>query len=47
MNDQRTATKRRSDEWVYVCDRCGERMQEIKCKIICGACGYCRDCSDP
>ena len=34
-------------EWVHVCERCGERMEEIKCKILCRACGYCRDCSDP
>ncbi len=30
-----------------VCERCGERMQEIHCKIICPRCGYTRDCSDP
>jgi len=34
-------------DWVYVCDRCGERMEEQKCKIICPNCFYCRDCSDP
>jgi hypothetical protein len=34
-------------EWVYVCERCGERMEEQKCKIICRICGYLRDCSDP
>jgi hypothetical protein len=34
-------------EWVHVCERCGERMEERKCKIVCGNCGFCRDCSDP
>jgi len=34
-------------EWMYVCERCGERMEEQKCKIICPNCHYCRDCSDP
>ena len=31
----------------HVCERCGEAMEERKCKIICGNCGYYRDCSDP
>jgi ribosomal protein L37E len=30
-----------------ICERCGEQMQEIHCKIICPRCGYTRDCSDP
>lgn len=34
-------------EWVHVCDRCGERMAEHHCKIVCPRCGYTRDCSDP
>ena len=29
------------------CDRCGELMEEVKCKLICNQCGYSRDCSDP
>jgi hypothetical protein len=37
----------RLTEWVYICDRCGERMEERKCKIVCGNCGLTRDCSDP
>jgi ribosomal protein L37E len=31
----------------HLCDRCGERMDERKCKIICPNCGFFRDCSDP
>ncbi|MEK7709237.1 MAG: hypothetical protein AAB324_00700 [candidate division NC10 bacterium] len=31
----------------YICNVCGEPMQEIHCKIICSRCGYTRDCSDP
>jgi hypothetical protein len=32
---------------VHVCERCGEPMEERKCKILCTNCGYYRDCSDP
>jgi hypothetical protein len=32
---------------LHVCERCGERMDERQCKIVCGNCGYVRDCSDP
>jgi hypothetical protein len=47
--NQSAASEPRADssEWVYICDRCGERMEERKCKIVCGNCGACRDCSDP
>src|SRR4030095_2231820 len=34
----------RVEEWVHICERCGERMEERKCKIICPNCFYCRDC---
>jgi len=34
-------------ERVHFCERCGERMEEIHCKIVCGNCGYNRDCGDP
>jgi len=40
-------TRRPATEWVYICERCGERMEEQKCKIICPNCFYIRDCSDP
>lgn len=33
--------------WVHICERCGEQMEEIKCKILCRNCGMMRDCSDP
>jgi len=36
-----------ADERVYICERCGERMEERKCKIVCNNCGSLRDCSDP
>lgn len=36
-----------STDLLHVCERCGERMEERKCKITCPNCGYCRDCSDP
>lgn len=34
-------------EWLHFCERCGERMEEQKCKIVCPRCGSLRDCSDP
>lgn len=34
-------------EWVHTCERCGQRMAEQHCKIVCPRCGYTRDCSDP
>jgi len=33
--------------WVHYCERCGERMEEVHCKIVCKKCGLSRDCSDP
>ena len=36
-----------TDEWIHICERCGERMDERKCKIVCTNCGFIRDCSDP
>ncbi len=29
------------------CDVCGGPTDERNCKVICGRCGYTRDCSDP
>lgn len=34
-------------EGTATCECCGERMQEIHCKLVCPRCGYTRDCSDP
>ena len=47
--NQPTASQPRSEsgEWVHLCDRCGERMEERQCKIVCRNCGFHRDCSDP
>jgi len=33
--------------WIHLCERCGERMEERQCKIVCVNCGMTRDCSDP
>ena len=43
----RPMTRSVGGELVHVCERCGEQMEERKCKILCGNCGYYRDCSDP
>lgn len=29
------------------CDLCGAVMIEWHCRLVCPACGYQRDCSDP
>ncbi len=34
------------DRRVYVCDRCGCKMVEIHCKVMCPNCGSRYDCSD-
>jgi hypothetical protein len=45
--DDRAIETSRGIEWVHICERCGERMEEEKCKIVCRRCGYMRDCADP
>lgn len=30
-----------------LCDLCGAAMLGRHCKLVCGGCGYTRDCSDP
>jgi ribosomal protein L37E len=47
MDDTRITAGRAANEPTHLCDRCGERMYESHCKIICPNCGYLRDCSDP
>lgn len=37
----------KTEQDVYLCDRCGAEMLEIHCKLMCPHCGYTRDCSDP
>ena len=34
------------EEHVYFCDRCGVKMLERNCKVICPNCGNRFDCSD-
>ena len=43
----RPVTRAAAREPVHICERCGERMDERKCKILSPNCGYYRDCSDP
>jgi predicted RNA-binding Zn-ribbon protein involved in translation (DUF1610 family) len=45
--DRPTTTRPVGRQWVHLCERCGERMEERHCKIICPNCGHLRDCSDP
>ena len=38
---------RRPQQEAVPCDICGKPMQEHHCKLVCHACGFMRDCSDP
>ena len=29
-----------------VCENCGEKMNEFRCKLVCDKCGNFRSCSD-
>ena len=45
---QQDAPKPRKDEdepSLY-CPRCGSRLTEMKCKLICEKCGYYMSCAD-
>ena len=39
--------QQRADDTKVFCDLCGTEMYEWHCRIVCSACGYNRDCSDP
>ena len=45
--DYLTAGVERADTAPQRCERCGGLMLERHCKLVCGSCGYQRDCSDP
>lgn len=36
----------RDDEPMLFCPRCDSRLTELKCKLICGKCGYYMSCAD-
>lgn len=41
------AEPRRKTPQAVACDICGSPMQEHHCKLVCHACGFVRDCTDP
>jgi hypothetical protein len=47
MDERTPSPEGVASEWEYLCDRCGERMEERQCKIVCLNCGMARDCGDP
>jgi len=47
VEQPRSAVRGKAVEVARTCPRCGEPMEERKCKIICGNCGFYHDCSDP
>jgi len=36
----------RDDEPMLFCPRCNSRLTELKCKLMCGKCGYYMSCAD-
>jgi len=36
----------RDDEPMLFCPCCNSRLMELKCKLICGKCGYYMSCAD-
>lgn len=34
------------DDAAKVCENCGTRMQDVKCKLVCPKCRNFRSCSD-
>ena len=47
QRDERQAGGVGSAAPARTCARCGEPMEERKCKVICRNCGAYDDCSDP
>jgi len=44
LNQEVNQTKK--ENVIYLCDRCGFKMEERNCKVICPNCGNRFDCSD-
>lgn len=34
------------EENSYICESCGNKLQQHSCKLKCSKCGYFRSCSD-
>ncbi|HEV8472477.1 MAG TPA: hypothetical protein VGR82_06850 [Methylomirabilota bacterium] len=47
MDQPATSRRPGGGESTRTCARCGEAMEERKCKIVCANCGFYHDCSDP
>jgi len=41
------APRRQFGEAPELCDRCGAPLLDRHCRLVCLACGFQRDCSDP
>ena len=40
------ADRRPPEEPMLYCPVCGTRLTEMKCKLVCGKCGYYMSCAD-
>jgi hypothetical protein len=46
MEPQEPAAPRKEDEPMLYCPVCSTRLSELKCKLVCGQCGYYMSCAD-
>ena len=43
---KKTPQQAKATEAMKTCPNCGERLVELKCKLVCEKCGYFLSCSD-
>jgi hypothetical protein len=41
-----TPARKDEDEPMVYCPVCSSRLTELKCKLVCGKCGYYMSCAD-
>jgi len=46
MEPQEPAVRSNEDEPMLYCPVCSTRLTELKCKLVCGRCGYYMSCAD-
>lgn len=44
--DRRPAVRKDEDEPMLYCPVCSQRLNSLKCKLICPKCGYYMSCAD-
>ena len=46
IEPQEPAARGKEDEPMLYCPVCSTRLTELKCKLVCGRCGYYMSCAD-